>query len=113
MLGEQAGRGVLLGVQVAVSVIVLVGSGLLVRRVQQQASFDPGIPVDDLSVVTFASAEGPVEGARRYAFVTELSASLRTSRIGPFGFTTSNPFGPKRGMPLEVRLQGDERAPAK
>jgi len=46
-------RNILLAVQVAVSVVVLIGAGLLVRRVQRQSSFDPGFSIANVSVVTF------------------------------------------------------------
>src|SRR6185436_9153533 len=80
-------RSVLLGVQVAVSVIVLVGAGLLLRRVQRQASFDPGFSVDDVVVVSFAPPADAayVDTAHSNAFVAELTESLRQLPIGPFG----------------------------
>jgi putative ABC transport system permease protein len=106
-------RGVLLGVQVAVSVIVLVGAGLLVRRVQRQASFDPGFPVNDVSVVTFVpTGELYVNAARTNAFVTALSDALRQMPIDAFGFATSQPFG-FGGTPTVFRLPGESPAQAR
>jgi predicted permease len=99
-------RAAFLAVQVAVSVIVLVGAGLLIRRVQQQSMFDPGIPVNEISVVTVSSPDGPYDGARRYGFVTELTQSLRQLPIGGFGFTTLEPFFPG-GPPTEIRIPGE------
>ena len=99
-------RAAFLAVQVAVSVIVLVGAGLLIRRVQQQSMFDPGIPVNEISVVTVSSPDGPYDGARRYGIVTQLTQSLRQLPIGGFGFTTLEPFYPG-GPPTEARFPGD------
>jgi predicted permease len=107
-------RSILLGVQVAVSVIVLVGAGLLVRRVQRQASFDPGFPVEDVMVVTFApSADAAyVDAARRNAFVRELTESLRQLSVAAFGFTTREPFS-FGGNPTVFYLPGETAAQAK
>jgi len=104
-------RNVLLGVQVAVSVIVLVGAGLLVRRVQRQASFDPGFSVDDVVVVSFAPPADAayVDTAHSNAFVAELTESLRQLPIGPFGFTTREPFS-FGGNPTVFRLPGETAA---
>jgi len=98
-------RGVLLGVQVAISVIVLVGAGLLVRRVQRQASFDPGIPLGDLSVVSFSVQGEPYDQTRTKAFLADLTASLQQLPIGRFGLTTNEPFS--QGNPEVFRLAGE------
>ena len=46
-------RGVLLATQVAISVVLLVSAGLLVRAVQHQsAAFDPDFAVTDVSVIS-------------------------------------------------------------
>jgi putative ABC transport system permease protein len=106
-------RGVLLGVQVAVSVVVLVGAGLLVRRVQREASFDPGFPVEDVSVMTFRpEGEGYVNAARANAFVGALTDTLRQMQIGAFGFATSPPFG-FGGTPTVFRLPGETAVQAR
>jgi putative ABC transport system permease protein len=99
-------RATLLAVQVAVSVVVLVGSGLLVRSVQQQSTIDPGVPVDEISVVTISSPDGPLDGARRYGLVTQLTQSLRQLPIADFGFTTLQPFT-SGGSPTVIRLPGE------
>ena len=91
-----------------VSVVVLIGAGLLVRRVQQQSTVDPGIPVAEIGVVTISSPDGPIDGIRRYGLVTQLTQSLRQLPIGDFGFTTLQPFT-SAGSPTEMRLP-DEQA---
>lgn len=100
-------RGILLAVQVAVSVVVLIGAGLLVRRVQQQSTVDPGIRVAEIGVVTISSPDGPIDGIRRYGLVTQLTQSLRQLPIGDFGFTTLQPFT-SAGSPTEMRLPGEQ-----
>jgi putative ABC transport system permease protein len=102
-------RAILLAIQVAVSVVVLVGAGLLLRRVQQQSTIDPGVPVDEITVVTISSSDGPIEGRRRYGLVMQLSQSLRQLSIGQFGFSTMQPFT-SRGASVEVRLPGEQSA---
>jgi predicted permease len=111
-LGDRGGlpssftlRNMLLATQVAISVIVLVGAGLLVRRVQKQASFDPGIPLDDVSVVSFAAQGEPYDLVRTKGFLTALDAALAQRRPGTFGFTTNQPFS--EGNPDTVRLTGE------
>ena len=102
-------RSVLLGVQVAISVIVLVGAGLLVRRVQRQASFDPGIPVDDVSVVSFRRRGRAVCRPGAHEGVCRRSrGALRQLPIGAFGFATAQPFfAARRGVSPAGR---DQRA---
>jgi predicted permease len=90
---------------VAISVIVLVGAGLLIRRVQRQASFDPGIPLDDVSVVSFSVEGDPYDQTRTKAFLADLAAALRQRELGTFGFTTNEPFSP--GNPEVFRLPGE------
>src|SRR6185503_8044456 len=98
-------RNVLLAVQVAVSVVVLVGAGLLVRRVQKQASFDPGIRLDDVNVVSFAVEGEPYDLTRTKAFLTAIDAALKQQLSTAFAFTTNAPF--TSGNPDSVRLPGE------
>ena len=105
-------RGILLAVQVAVSVVVLIGAGLLVRRVQQQSTVDPGIPIAEIGVVTISSPDGPIDGIRRYGLVTQLTQSLRQLPIGDFGFTTLQPFT-SAGSPTEMRLPDEQATQAR
>ncbi len=103
-------RGVLLGVQVAVSVVLLVSAGLLVRGAQRAAgTFDHGFAVNDVSVVSFEFPPGTYDRARRRAFFSDLTGALQSLPAGTFdafGFATWEPSFLRRGYPAAVRLPG-------
>jgi predicted permease len=104
-------RGVLLGIQVAVSVVLLVSAGLLVRAVQHQSTaFDPGFSVNDVSVVSFELPPGGYDDARTHAFVTGMTAALRalpSGAIDASGFTSAEPSFLRRGFHTFFRLPGE------
>src|SRR5207248_11126117 len=79
--------------------------------VQRQASFDPGIPLDDVSVVSFSVQGDPYDQTRTKAFLADLAASLRQLPIGRFGLTTNEPFS--QGNPEVFRLPGETTEQAK
>ena len=86
-------RGVLLGVQVAVSVILLLSAGLLVRAVQRQGqSFDPGFSVDDVTVVSFELPAGAYDYERAVVFFGELSLALQSLPQDAVAFSSREPF---------------------
>jgi len=60
-------RAILLALQVAISIVLLVSGGLIVRGVQHASAQDPGFDLNDLSVVSF-----------------ELPASFNTARVRGF-----------------------------
>ena len=107
-------RGVLLAVQVAVSVILLVSAGLLVRGAQRQAgTFDPGFAVNDVTVVSFELPAGAYDDARKRAFFTEVAAALRQVPIDAFGFATWEPTFIRRGYQTFFHLPGQTAEQAK
>jgi putative ABC transport system permease protein len=97
-------RSVLLAVQVAVSVILLVSAGLLVRGVQRAGSFDPGFAVNDVSVV---SVELPAayDETRSKTLLADLTAALKELPATTFGLAGREPFARTRGIAF-VRLPG-------
>jgi predicted permease len=100
-------RGMLLGLQVAVSVILLVSAALLVRSAQRQAgSFDPGFAVDDVAVVSFELPPGAYDDARKQAFFSDVAEALRNSRIAAFGFASFEPTFIRRGFQTLFRRPG-------
>jgi predicted permease len=103
-------RAVLLGVQVAVSVVLLVSAVQLVRGVQRQAgSFDPGFAVDDVSAVSFDLPVGAYDDARRRAILGDLTSALQAlppGTVDALGFGTWEPTFIRRGLPALVRLPG-------
>jgi predicted permease len=71
-------RGTLVGVQVAVSMILLVTAGLLLRGLSHARSVDPGFAVDSVTTLTFdLHAEGYTM-ARAVGFQRELDSWLAT-----------------------------------
>ena len=104
-------RGFLLAVQVAVSVVLLVSAGLLVRGVQRQAgAFDPGFSVDGVTVVSFELPEGVYDRPRASAFFADLTERLRALPIEAFAFASSEPFSRYRNGTL-FHLPGETSGP--
>jgi hypothetical protein len=73
-------RGVLLFVQVALSVTLLVAAGLLVRVVQHVGNHDLGFVADDVSVVSVDLPASAYAGPRTDAFTRQLVALLQSAR---------------------------------
>jgi hypothetical protein len=71
-------RSTLLGVQVAVSVILLVSAGHMMRGVQQASKRNPGFTVSNVSVVSFDLPANSYDAPRIRSLVAELQAGLRT-----------------------------------
>jgi hypothetical protein len=100
-------RGLLLGVQVAVSVVLLVSAALLVRGVQRGAgTFDPGFRVDDVTVVSFELPEGTYDRPRATALFADISAMARTLPATEVAFAARDPFSLLREITL-VRVTDD------
>jgi predicted permease len=98
-------RTFLLGVQVAISVILLVAAGLLVRGAQQRSgSFDFGFSIDDVSVAAF---DVPVTygAARSDALLADLTQALQRMPDRPFGFGAREPLALSRDL-THIRLPG-------
>jgi predicted permease len=109
-------RGLLLGVQVALSVVLLVGASLLVRGAQRAGSFDPGFAVNDVTAVAFELPPGAYDDARRRAFLGDLTQALRAlppEVVDAFGFATWEPDFIRRGYPTSLYLSGQTPADAK
>ena len=88
-------RGLLLSVQVAISVILLVGAGLLVRAIQHARALDPGFAVDGMASVTLEFPGSSYHGPRMNAFYQSLSQGLSSVA---FGFSTLEPLGNSRNF---------------
>src|SRR5206468_4004427 len=71
-------RSVLLAVQVAISVVLLVGAGLLVRGIQNARTRDVGFPIHDIVTVSFELPSRTYDPARARAFFTQLLRDTRT-----------------------------------
>ena len=66
-------RNVLLGAQVAASVVLLTAAGLLIRGVQRASAADLESPLRALSVMSLEGTVDRYNDARRRAFVLQLS----------------------------------------
>jgi predicted permease len=69
-------RSVLLAAQVAVSVVLLAGAGLLIRGVQAAQHRDPGFRINGVTVATFDLPASRYSGRRVDAFVSQLQDAL-------------------------------------
>jgi predicted permease len=109
-------RGLLLAVQVALSVVLLVSAGLLMRGAQRAGAFDPGFAVNDVTAVSFELPPGTYDDARKRAFFADLTDALRglpANAIDAFGFATWEPDFIRRGYPTSLYLSGQTAADAK
>jgi len=72
-------RGVLLGAQVAISVLLLLAAALLLRGVDRARSLDPGFDTAGVSALRVTLPPNTYDLAREEAFYEELVASLEAS----------------------------------
>jgi len=105
-------RSVLLSAQVAISVMLLAGAGLLVRGFERAAAQDPGFAIQSVQAVTIdlpASAYGDVQ---RRQFASRLAAELHgapgmaawgLSMDAPLGNSTTSTSFYKSGEPAARR----------
>jgi predicted permease len=100
-------RGLLLGTQLAISLILLVGATLLARGAQHAGAQDMGFAIDD---VTVASLELPARGfdkSRTAALVSDLATALRARQdLSPAALTLYEPLASSRSF-VGVRLPGE------
>ena len=101
-------RGLLLTVQVTLSVILLTGAGLLVRGIQRAQKLDTGFAIEGVAGVTFDFPISAYGGARMNDFFTGIEQGLRELPGAPrFGWTLVEPLGSERRMG-GVRFSGED-----
>jgi predicted permease len=86
-------RNVLLGAQVAISVILLAGAGLLVRGLQRASTEDPGFAIQDVRVVSIDLPANAYADVQRSQFASRLAAEIE-------GVPGMPPTGLSREAPL-------------
>ena len=86
-------RSVLLAVQVAVTVVLLMSAGLLLRGVAQARDMDLGLAIDEVAVASVALPEEAYDRVRAQAFLTELTDALRASGLETFAVASNEPLG--------------------
>ena len=86
-------RSVLLAVQVAVTVVLLMSAGLLLRGVAQAREMDLGLAIDEVAVASVALPEEAYDRVRAQAFLSELTDALRASGLETFAVASNEPLG--------------------
>lgn len=96
-IGRLPLRTVLLSVQVAISVILLSGAGLLVRGLQRTQSLDPGFDVHNVTILTLDLPASQYGGARTKVLANQLVAQLDgASGLPVCGISADAPLGNSR-----------------
>jgi predicted permease len=99
-------RSLLLGVQVAVTVVLLTTAGLLLRGVAAARLVDLGFDPDTLAVATIELPQGAYHTARAQTLLADLTTGLEAAGVGPFGFVSTEPLGFGSFM-TSLRLPGE------
>jgi len=91
--GRMRLRGVLLAVQVAISVILLANAGLLVRGMQRAQNISPGYDVPNVTVLSIDLPASQYTGPQRGALARDLMARLDQSPdLPPCGLALNPPL---------------------
>jgi predicted permease len=85
-------RSVLLGIQVAATVVLLTSAGLLLRGVEQARALDLGFAVDRVNVATIELPQGAYDADRASTLYDDLRVGLRDAGIETSGFVMNGPF---------------------
>jgi predicted permease len=102
-------RSALLGLQVAISTILLAGTGLLARGVYHAAGAGLGFDPSGVAVVSLGL---PLQGqtpAVRQERSRRVIESVAQAGLGPFAGTQSHPFGGYRTSSVRPATEGDTR----
>jgi predicted permease len=85
-------RSVLLGTQIAVSTVLLVGAALATRAVVHALAFDPGFDADGIHIVATSLPTEGFTAKQRQAFSGQLLGELERSTTDPIALATFAPF---------------------
>jgi putative ABC transport system permease protein len=96
-------RNLLLAVQVALSVVLLIGAGLALQGIARLRQQDPGFAIDGISVVSFELPAADYDAAHAGDFYRRLLQSLEGGQ--PFGISLREPLSISRWM-SDFRLPG-------
>jgi putative ABC transport system permease protein len=105
-------RGLLVGAQVAISFMLLVGTGFFVRSYQQMAAADPGFNTRQvLATRQWMRQQVPPQGSWA-AFHRELSQQLETlPGVQSVAYASRLPFAPGAAPTLPVQVPGQAARP--
>jgi macrolide transport system ATP-binding/permease protein len=100
-------RGLLLAAQVAISVMLLAGAGLLVRGLGRAQHVDPGFRMDGVTVVQLDLPASSYGGKRSIAFARQLQTSLESAvGLPPLGISMDVPMQNSRYW-TSINLPGE------
>jgi predicted permease len=99
-------RSVLLGAQVAVTVVLLTSAGLLLRGVANARGVDPGFAVEGVVVTTIELPQPAYDSARAQTFLADLVARLPDAGVEAFALVSNEPLGDSSSM-TGMRLPGE------
>jgi macrolide transport system ATP-binding/permease protein len=98
-------RGVLIGVQVAISVALLAGSGILLRSMMNAVRVDPGFDPRPIALMTIDAGQGGRPGPRAIQTLTHLQERVSAMPgVAAAALTTRPPvsaFGPSTTLVLD------------
>ena len=95
--GRRLVRGALVTIQVAVSVVLLVGAGLFIRTLNNIRALDLGMDVDGLVSVGVEPGQYGYSPARSQAYIRDLVERIRSAPgVENAAFTWTTPYSPRR-----------------
>ncbi len=87
-------RSFLLAAQVAISVVLLISAGLLVRGIQNARAVDPGFAVKDVAAASIVLPADSYSTARARTLASQILSELESSpNAGPAALSTLEPLG--------------------
>jgi macrolide transport system ATP-binding/permease protein len=104
-------RSFLLGSQVAISVVLLIGAGLMVAGVQHARDHDLGFRVADINAISIDLPAHSYDTKRLVAFSAQLQHELESVAPGRFGITAREPLANSHWA-TEFRLPQEPAATA-
>jgi predicted permease len=103
-------RSVLMGAQLALSIVLLTGAGLMVRGVQQARTLDPGFSLGDVTVATVTLPADAYAADAGHAFMRNLLAALEARpEFAPAALAADIPLGFSQNR-TGLRLPGDDES---
>ena len=113
--GRHLLRGSLVTLQIAISMLLLVGAGLFIRTLHNIRSLDLGIDTDDVVSLTVQPSRFGLNSERSSAYVTELLARLRGAPgVSSAAFARTHSFSPNRAdMVFATKGVGDRHLSAR
>jgi putative ABC transport system permease protein len=97
-------RTALLTIQVAISTVLLVAAGLLVRGVRHAATFDVGFRTEDVVAASLQLPRGAYTPQATHALLLSLQQALTVAEAGPVGTTSIVPLSHVSFSENSIRL---------